>query len=271
MKNKNQKRNTAKRKLVLSVFVMLFFVFTSQIILMYYKTDYKNISENVNQKQLVEESELSNPENNTTKNIQFGNKLPTNANFQENNADEASRMNNDEFIKIKNTPQENDAKVFQENPIEIVKRSESLPKRFEIPKFGISSNIQYVGLNSAGEMDVPNNNTDVAWFYLGTKPGEVGSAVIAGHLDSKYGKPAVFWNLKNLVKGDAVYIFNSNGERKNFEVMYAERYNTDQAPMEKIFGANDGIYLNLVTCDGVWDKYKINYNKRLVVYAKLVL
>ena len=146
--------------------------------------------------------------------------------------------------------------------------TKELPKRLEIPKLGVNANVQYVGLNSDGEMGVPSNSSDVAWFNLGTKPGEVGSAVIAGHLDDKNGRPAVFWNIHKLKVGDDVYIIDGNGDKKHFRVISLEKYKTGAAPIKKIFGSNDGIYLNLITCGGMWDKTKNNYTERLVVFTK---
>ena len=144
----------------------------------------------------------------------------------------------------------------------------NLPKLLEIPKIGVGANVQSVGLNSKNEMDVPSNDYDVAWFNLGTVPGKKGSAVIAGHLDGRTGQPAVFWDVRKLKTGDDIYITDSDNNKKRFQVISVEKYETGNAPMEKIFGANDGIYLNLVTCGGTWDKAKNNYTERLVVFTE---
>ena len=143
-----------------------------------------------------------------------------------------------------------------------------LPKLLEIPKLGVSANVQYVGLNSGGEMGVPSNGSAVAWFNLGVIPGEIGSAVIAGHLDDRNGRPAVFWDVPKLEIGDAVFAVDGGNNKKCFRVTSLEKYKTGGAPMERIFGANDGIYLNLITCGGVWNKAENNYTERLVVYTE---
>ena len=117
-------------------------------------------------------------------------------------------------------------------------------------------------------MKVPSNNIDVAWFNLGSKPGDIGSAVIVGHLDSKTGEPAVFWNLNKLEIGDDIFVTDSNNNKKRFQVVSSQKYETETAPMERIFGASDDAYLNLITCGGVWDKTKNNYSERFVVFTK---
>ncbi len=258
-------------KFVISIFAMLVLFFSSQAMIAYYQTSYNNNANNKNEIQPSEENELNKLGGNSSENSQFENILPINTAIKDSDPNEASSVEDNELVQIETSPQDENVNVAQENPVQIVEKNENLPKRFEIPKLGIATNIQLVGLNSAGEMDVPNNNKDVAWFHLGTKPGDVGSAVIAGHLDSKSGTPAIFWNLKSLTKSDVVYVVDSNGKKNKFEVMYTEKYNSEEAPMEKIFGADDGAFLNLITCNGVWDKSEKNYNERLVVYTKLVL
>lgn len=55
------------------------------------------------------------------------------------------------------------------------------PVRLKIPKINIDAAIESVGLTPEGAMDVPKSHTNVAWFNLGPRPGEQGSAVINGH------------------------------------------------------------------------------------------
>ena len=145
-----------------------------------------------------------------------------------------------------------------------------LPALLEIPSIGVSAKVQQVGLNSKKEMDVPSNEVDVAWYNLGPKPGETGSAVIAGHLDNRASQPAVFWNLDRMAVGDYIYVTDGSNNKKSFQVISSERYKTGDAPMEKIFGVSNGAYLNLVTCGGVWDKEKNNYSERFVVFTEYV-
>ncbi len=144
----------------------------------------------------------------------------------------------------------------------------SLPKKLEIPKLKVSANIENVGLAADNNMDIPKSDWSVGWFSPGPKPGEIGSAVIAGHLDSQTGKPAVFWNLRQLQAGDYIFIIDNDGNKKRFRVIGSEQYNAENAPMEKIFGAQDGAYLNLITCNGAWNRQERNYDKRLVVFTK---
>ena len=119
-------------------------------------------------------------------------------------------------------------------------------------------------------MDVPKDRGNVAWFELGQRPGENGSAVIAGHYGWKNGKASAFDNLYKLRKGDTLYIEDDKGVITSFVVRESRRYDPE-ADASEVFGSNDGrARLNLVTCEGAWDKVSRTYSKRLVVFAEAV-
>ncbi|MHB8621568.1 MAG: class F sortase [Chloroflexota bacterium] len=144
-----------------------------------------------------------------------------------------------------------------------------LPVRLVIPAINVDAAVQPVGNTSDGAMDVPKRWGDVGWYGLGFRPGEDGSAVMAGHLDSTTGR-AVFWNLNRLKVGDSVDVRNSDGSRLSFAVASKELYAFDNAPLRKIFGPADVPELNLITCSGAFDRASRNYDKRLVVYTQQV-
>ena len=150
----------------------------------------------------------------------------------------------------------------------VSKISLGLPVRLKIPVIGVDAEIEHVGVNDGGEMDVPSNTANTAWFKPGTRPGEVGSAVIAGHFNGKQGERGVFADLNKLKTGDKLYVQDNFGVMATFEVQETSNYNPGFA--EDVFGKSDGIYLNLITCDGVWDVAEKSYTKRLVVLAVLI-
>lgn len=114
-------------------------------------------------------------------------------------------------------------------------------------------------------MDVPSNNSDVGWFKLGPQPGDMGSAVIAGHLNGKNNEVGVFGNLFKLKIGDTVIVENSNNKSNIFIVYMTKIYDSGFAP--EVFSSVEENNLNLITCDGLWDVTKQSYSKRLVVFA----
>lgn len=142
-----------------------------------------------------------------------------------------------------------------------------LPVRLKIPKINADAAVEYVGLTSTGAMDVPKGPADVAWFNLGTTPGDIGSAVMAGHYGWKNNIPAVFDNLNKLQKGDKIYVENAKGETITFVVREFKTYDQN-ADASDVFSSNDGkSHLNLITCEGIWNEAKKGRPYRLVVFT----
>ena len=143
----------------------------------------------------------------------------------------------------------------------------SLPVRIKIPAINVDAPMEYVGLTLDGAMDVPKGPAEAAWYMLGPRPGEIGSAVLAGHSGWKNNVPAVFDDLHKLSKGDKIYIENEQGEILTFVVRENRKYNPD-ADATDVFGSNDGgAHLNLVTCIGIWNETEKSRSDRLVVFA----
>lgn len=149
-----------------------------------------------------------------------------------------------------------------------IKTSQGLPVRLIIPSINVNASIQQVGFTKSREMEVPSNTVDVGWFKLGPHPGERGSAVIDGHFDGDSGKMGVFTNLYKLKQGNKLYIKDDKGISTTFVVRESRTYDPGYA--DDIFSRSDGTYLNLITCDGVWDGDKKSYSKRLVVFADII-
>ncbi|MCX6794188.1 MAG: class F sortase [Candidatus Gottesmanbacteria bacterium] len=139
--------------------------------------------------------------------------------------------------------------------------------RLRIPSINVNAAIEQVGVTPKGEMDVPGNIADVGWFKPGSRPGEKGSAVIAGHFNGENGEAGVFFDLYKLKEGDTLSIEDDKGTTITFVVRESRIYNLGYA--EEVFSSNDTAHLNLVTCDGVWDGANKSYSKRLVIFADI--
>jgi sortase A len=141
------------------------------------------------------------------------------------------------------------------------------PARIKIPAIHVDAVVEQVGVTSDGTMDVPKVPDDVAWFGEGPRPGENGTAVIAGHEGWKDGIPAVFDGLSSLHKGDQIYVEDDRGATLTFVVRESRTYDPN-ADTENVFSSNDGkAHLNLITCEGIWDASSKSYSKRLVVFT----
>ncbi|WP_051348729.1 class F sortase [Peribacillus kribbensis] len=152
--------------------------------------------------------------------------------------------------------------------IQMMNNEGIVPYRLLIPKLKMDAKIEKTGLLKNKQMGVPTNDKNAAWFEPGTKPGELGSAVIDGHVDNKTG-PAVFFRLKELTAGDEITLFDKNDKKMIFVVQEKKSYPYENAPVEEIFGKRDKQRLNLITCTGLFDRSKGTHQERLVVYTTL--
>lgn len=165
-------------------------------------------------------------------------------------------------------PPEAEIVVPVENPTPISPSEH--PARLMIPRLKIDAVVQEVGITKEGNMGVPSNFTDVAWYKYGVAPGGRGSAVIAGHVDNGLGLSGVFKNLNELEAGDKIHVKRVDGTYANFVVTGKRSYPYDAVPTEVIFNPSGSPRLNLITCGGSWLQSEKTYDERLVVYAELV-
>ncbi|MGV2620457.1 UNVERIFIED_CONTAM: class F sortase [Halobacillus marinus] len=141
-----------------------------------------------------------------------------------------------------------------------------VPSRLVIPSLGVDAPVRALGYTEEGGMAVPDNITDVGWFEPGTKPGNQGNAVIAGHVDGKSG-PGVFYDLKDLSSGEVIEVYDRTGQKKTFIVSQVAAYPYEDAPIRDLFGPSNQASLNLITCTGPYDADASTYSKRLVIYS----
>ncbi len=146
-------------------------------------------------------------------------------------------------------------------------RQYGTPTRLAIPKIDVNTSITQVGLTSAGDMEAPQTDEDTGWYKYGPRPGNVGSAVIAGHLGLDGN--AVFGDLGQLVKGDTLSVTDDQGQTVSFAVREVRKYGYDETP-EEVFISTTGAHLNLITCEGNWEASQETYSQRLVVFTDKV-
>ncbi|HVV39349.1 MAG TPA: class F sortase [Candidatus Paceibacterota bacterium] len=142
--------------------------------------------------------------------------------------------------------------------------------RLRIPAIALDARVQSVGVSKSGNMAVPTNYTDVGWYRGGTKPGDIGSAVINGHVDNGFGLPAVFRHLTDLSVGSDIFIETAGGKELHFVVTDIETYAASDVPLDELFNRSDTARLNLITCAGEWLPDRQAYDHRTVVYSELM-
>jgi hypothetical protein len=142
----------------------------------------------------------------------------------------------------------------------------SQPVSLTIPAIGVQGNIIHLGLTASGTLQVPSSTAVAGWYTGSPRPGAVGSAVIAGHIDSKAG-PGIFFRLSALHPGDRVYVRRADGTLAAFKVTVVRQFAKDTFPTAAVYGAVPDSELRLVTCGGTFDPQLGSYLSNTVVYA----
>jgi sortase (surface protein transpeptidase) len=145
----------------------------------------------------------------------------------------------------------------------------SAPVRLEIPAIGVSTPLIRLGLDPDGTMQVPGDFQVAGWFTGGPQPGQLGPAVIAGHVDSTSG-PAVFYRLRELRPGDQVRVVRADHRVVRFRVDSLASFPKQALPDDAVFGATTAPVLRLITCTGSFDRSRHSYRDNLVVSATRV-
>jgi hypothetical protein len=142
----------------------------------------------------------------------------------------------------------------------------SPPVALTIPAIGVQTNLIHLGLTATGALQVPSTTTVAGWYTGSPRPGAVGSAVIAGHIDSKAG-PGIFFRLSSLHVGDLVYVRRADGTLAVFRVTVVRQYAKDSFPTSAVYSPTPDPELRLITCGGTFDPALGSYLSNTVVYA----
>ncbi|MCC6628185.1 MAG: class F sortase [Chloroflexi bacterium] len=144
-----------------------------------------------------------------------------------------------------------------------------MPQRLLIPSLRVNAPVRAVAVDAQGNMESPATAWETAWYAPGPRPGQIGNAAIAGHVDFAGVGPAVFWSLRALDPGDAVWVIDDTGARRRFLIEIVADYRPAEAPLERVFGDHAEANLNLLTCAGDFDPLSRSYDRRVVAYARL--
>ncbi|MBL3664806.1 class F sortase [Streptomyces sp. M2CJ-2] len=147
----------------------------------------------------------------------------------------------------------------------------SAPTRIRIPDIDVDAPFTDLAIGASGQLDAPppDDTNLVGWFADGASPGEHGTSIIAGHVDTKT-SPAVFARLSELEKGDRFTVERADGRNATFVIDHAESFAKNDFPDERVYADTDDAQVRLITCSGAYDRAAKDYTENLVVFARLV-
>ncbi|MFF5854631.1 class F sortase [Streptomyces sp. NPDC012751] len=146
----------------------------------------------------------------------------------------------------------------------------SAPTRLRIPKISVDAPFTTLAVGASGQLQPPpaGDTNLVGWYAEGVSPGEKGTAIIAGHVDTVT-SAAVFANLDDLEPGDRFSVERADGHTADFVVDDAETFAKDDFPSDRVYADAARPEVRLITCAGDYDRTVRDYTDNLVVFAHL--
>jgi LPXTG-site transpeptidase (sortase) family protein len=140
------------------------------------------------------------------------------------------------------------------------------PQRIAIPTIGVDAPVVPVALEADGTMEIPEDVATIGWFEPGVRPGQPGSAVLSGHVDSRTQGRGAFFDLQDLDVGDEVTIETAGGQQR-WQVTARQRFPKDELPISELFTRDGDPRLVLITCGGEFDAGARSYSDNVVIVA----
>lgn len=141
------------------------------------------------------------------------------------------------------------------------------PIHLELPSLGVEAAVDPVGLDVDGGMDLPDDVSRVGWYAPGVAVGEQGTAVLAGHVDSRVQGPGALFDLRRLEPGEAIVVGDGD-DTSRWRVTGRTRYPKDELPIAEIFRWDGDPGLVLITCGGDFVAADGHYRDNVVVFAE---
>lgn len=147
---------------------------------------------------------------------------------------------------------------------------ESAPVALHIERIDATSTLVPLGLNDDGTVEIPalDQPLQAGWYRYAPTPGEVGPAVVLGHVNA-HGENGIFARLSELAPGDDVDIGRADGRTAVFTVTKVDQIAKAAFPTEAVYGDATDAQLRLITCGGELDRERHSYRDNIIVYAVL--
>lgn len=140
------------------------------------------------------------------------------------------------------------------------------PASLRIDAIGVDAPIITAGVADNGEMELPGAE-EAAWYKYGPTPGDqVGSAVIAAHVDWA-GTPGPFFGLLEIPVDSIVTVVMDDGTEHRYRTVDTSQYAKEDLPIDELFRREGEHVLALVTCGGNFDAAQRSYSDNVVAIA----
>jgi len=147
----------------------------------------------------------------------------------------------------------------------------SAPVAVDIPSIDVhATGLVPLSVGADGVLPPPTDFQTAGWYTGGPTPGQLGPAVIAGHVDGPDG-PAIFYRLGQLVAGAQVTVTRADGTVATFTIDSVASYAKADFPTALVYGnTTNRAELRLITCGGAFDRTIGHYVDNIVAFGHLL-
>lgn len=146
-------------------------------------------------------------------------------------------------------------------------RGPARPVGLRIAALDVDAPLDPVALEDDGAMELPDDAQRVGWYEPGVLPGEAGSAVLAGHVDSRDDGPGALFELRHLEPGETIHLELEDGRVQPWTVTARTTYDRESLPIDELFRWRGPALLKIITCGGDFDPRTGSYESNVVVHA----
>lgn len=142
------------------------------------------------------------------------------------------------------------------------------PVRLQIPSVSIDIQIDPVGVDTSGYMEIPENITIAGWYQYGPSPSsDTGSTVITAHVDDFVQGLGPFAALSSMPAGAEIIITTADGVDHRYILESVQNIEKEQLPLDQVFDRDGVPRVVLITCGGQFDQNVRSYSDNVVAIA----
>lgn len=145
-------------------------------------------------------------------------------------------------------------------------RAPAVATSVRLPSLGLDLTVRATGVTDQGQMSLPADPAVLGWYRFGAVPGQAGSTVMAGHVDTLEDGIGPLAALASARPGEAVVVTMPSGRRVDYVVDSIESFDRRALP-DEVFSRTGPPRLRLITCGGEFDPDRGGYQQNVVVTA----
>ena len=143
------------------------------------------------------------------------------------------------------------------------------PVRLRVPDLGIDMPVVDVGVESTGQMQLPEDPAIAGWYRYGPDAASTaGMTMLAAHVDAVGYPIGPLSRLRELGAGAVIETTASDGQVRSWAVESLTYYEKAALPTADLFARDGPPALVIITCGGPFDSTTGHYRDNVVAIAR---